>query len=104
MALGTKHLQAQVGATATTLYTAPTVTLSKTQLVLSNIDTVQRTVDVTITDTSAVTTRHVIKAAPIPVGGSLVIKGLLLNSTDVLKALCDSANQVEATLSIVELT
>jgi len=104
MALVGTHTQVQVGTTATNLYTAPTSILVKVTLVLANIDTVQRTVDVTINDNSAASTRHVIKTAPVPVGGSLRIPGIILDDSDVLQALCDSANMIEATVHAVELT
>jgi len=104
MALAGKHSQAQVGIASTPLYTAVAANMVKASVVLSNVDTVQRTVDVTITDSSAVTTRHIIKAAPVPVGGALQLKGIILETGDVLNALTDSANMIEATVSVVELT
>jgi hypothetical protein len=49
-----------------------------------------------------------IKDAPIPVGGTLVPVGgdqkVVLLNTDVLKVQSDTANSVDTTLSILEIT
>ena len=79
---------------------------------IANITTSQVTVDVKIeSDTSDTETNanvFVVKDAPIPVGGTLVPIGgdqkVVLLNTDVLKVQSDTANSVDTTLSILEIT
>ena len=98
--------------TPLTLYT---VTGSTTTIVLGlmlcNIDTSQRLVDVHIeSDTSDTETNsnvHAIKDAPIPAGSTLEVMAgnkVVLQATDVLKIDCDVAGKIDATLSIMEIT
>ena len=79
---------------------------------IANITTSLVTVDVKIeSDTSDTETNgnvFLIKDAPIPVGGTLVPVGgdqkVVLLNTDVLKVQSDTANSVDTTLSILEIT
>ena len=79
---------------------------------IANITTSSVTVDVKIeSDTSDTETNanvFLIKDAPIPVGGTLVPVGgdqkVVLLNTDVLKVQSDTANSVDTTLSILEIT
>ena len=79
---------------------------------IANITTSQVTVDVKIeSDTSDTETNgnvFLIKDAPIPVGGTLIPVGgdqkVVLLNTDVLKVQSDTANSVDTTLSILEIT
>ena len=98
--------------TPLTLYTVPS---SKTAIVLGlmlcNIDTSQRTVDVQIvSDTSDTETNETVKLldnAPIPAGSSLeILSGnkVVLQTTDVLKIDCSVSAKIDATLSIMEIT
>jgi hypothetical protein len=98
--------------TPLTLYTCPgstsTVVLG---LLLCNIDTSQRTVDVKIesdtSDTETNETVFLVKDAPIPAGSTLELLAgnkVVLQATDVMKIDADVAAKIDATLSIMEIT
>ena len=98
--------------TPLTLYTCPgstsTVVLG---LLLCNIDTSQRTVDVKIesdpNDTENNETVFLVKDAPVPAGSTLELLAgnkVVLQATDVMKIDCDVASKIDATLSIMEIT
>ena len=95
-----------------TLYTCPgstsTVVLG---LLLCNVDTSQRTVDVKIesdtSDTETNETVFLVKDAPVPAGGSLELLAgnkVVMQATDVMKIDADVAAKIDATLSIMEIT
>ena len=98
--------------TPLTLYTVPSSTTNIVLgLILCNVDTSQRTVDVQlVSDTSDTETNATVKLlenVPIPAGSSLeVLSGgkVVLQTTDVLKIDCDVAAKIDATLSIMEIT
>ena len=98
--------------TPLTLYTVPSSTTTIVLgLMLCNVDTSQRLVDVHIeSDTSDTETNsnvHAIKDAPIPAGSTLEVMAgnkVVLQATDVLKIDCDVAGKIDATLSIMEIT
>tara|TARA_R100001509_G_C4769685_1_gene182578 strand:- start:70 stop:420 length:351 start_codon:yes stop_codon:yes gene_type:complete len=98
--------------TPLTLYTVPSSTTTIVLgLILCNVDTSQRTVDVQlVSDTSDTETNATVKLlenVPIPAGSSLeVLSGgkVVLQTTDVLKIDCDVASKIDATLSIMEIT
>ena len=98
--------------TPQTLYTVPgSTTTVVLGLMLCNVDTSQRLVDVHIeSDTSDTETNanvHAIKDAPIPAGSTLEVMAgnkVVLQATDVLKIDCDAAAKIDATLSIMEIT
>jgi len=98
--------------TPLTLYTVPgSTTTVILGLMLCNVDTSQRLVDVHIeSDTSDTETNanvHAIKDAPIPAGSTLEVMAgnkVVLQATDVLKIDCDVASKIDATLSIMEIT
>ena len=98
--------------TPLTLYTVPgSTTTIVLGLMLCNVDTSQRLVDVHIeSDTSDTETNsnvHAIKDAPIPAGSTLEVMAgnkVVLQATDVLKIDCDVAGKIDATLSIMEIT
>ena len=98
--------------TPLTLYTVPSSTTTVVLgLMLCNVDTSQRLVDVHIeSDTSDTETNanvHAIKDAPIPAGSTLEVMAgnkVVLQATDVLKIDCDAAAKIDATLSIMEIT
>ena len=98
--------------TPLTLYTVPgSTTTVVLGLMLCNVDTTQRLVDVHIeSDTSDTETNanvHAIKDAPIPAGSTLEVMAgnkVVLQATDVLKIDCDVAAKIDATLSIMEIT
>ena len=98
--------------TPLTLYTVPSSTTTIVLgLMLCNVDTSQRLVDVHIesntSDNESNSNVHAIKDAPIPAGSTLeVMSGnkVVLQETDVLKIDCDVAAKIDATLSIMEIT
>ena len=98
--------------TPLTLYTVPSGTRAVVLgLMLCNIDSSQRTVDVQIvsdtSDTETNETVFAIKDAPVPAGSTLEVMGgnkVVLQTTDVLKIDCDVADKIDATLSIMEIT
>ena len=98
--------------TPLTLYTVPSSTTTVVLgLMLCNVDTSQRLVDVHIeSDTSDTETNsnvHAIKDAPIPAGSTLEVMAgnkVVLQATDVLKIDSDVAGKIDATLSIMEIT
>ena len=80
-------------------------------LMLCNVDTSQRLVDVHIesntSDNESNSNVHAIKDAPIPAGSTLEVMAgnkVVLQETDVLKIDCDVAAKIDATLSIMEIT
>ena len=98
--------------TPQTLYTVPgSTTTIILGLMLCNVDTSQRLVDVHIesdtSDTENNANVHAIKDAPIPAGSTLEVMAgnkVVLQATDVLKIDCDVAAKIDATLSIMEIT
>ena len=95
--------------TPDTLYTVPSSTTTVViGLPLANVHTSQVTTSVTVIDSSnSNETSHVVKDAPIPVGGSLEIMAgnkIILEASDIIKVDCSVADKVSATLSIMEIT
>ena len=98
--------------TPLTLYTVPSSTTTVVLgLMLCNVDTSQRLVDVHIesntSDNESNANVHAIKDAPIPAGSTLEVMAgnkVVLQTTDVLKIDCDVAAKIDATLSIMEIT
>ena len=98
--------------TPLTLYTVPSSTTTIfLGLMLCNVDTSQRLVDVHIesntSDNESNANVHAIKDAPIPAGSTLEVMAgnkVVLQATDVLKIDCDVAAKIDATLSIMEIT
>ena len=94
--------------TPDTLYTVPSSTTTVViGLTLANVHTSQVTASVTVIDSSnSNETSHVVKDAPIPVGGSLEIMAgnkIILEASDIIKVDCSVADKVSATLSIMEI-
>jgi len=102
-----------VGTSAATIYTCPADTETTIiGLSISNIVTSQITVDVQL-DASARTSGvesavFLVKAAPIPVGGSLVVVGgdqkVVLEPGDVLRVSSDTASSADVVLSHLDIT
>ena len=95
--------------TPDTLYTVPSSTTTVViGLTLANVHTSQVTASVTVIDSSnSNETSHVVKDAPIPVGGSLEIMAgnkIILEASDIIKVDCSVADKISATLSIMEIT
>ena len=108
----TNDAMATSAGTPLTLYTVPSSTTTIVLgLMLCNVDTSQRLVDVHIesntSDNESNANVHAIKDAPIPAGSTLEVMAgnkVVLQETDVLKIDCDVAAKIDATLSIMEIT
>ena len=75
-------------------------------LTLANVHISQVTATVTVTDTTASITSHIVKDIPIPVGSSIEIMSgnkIVVEATDIIKVDCSVADKVSATLSIMEI-
>mgnify|MGYP001426597496 FL=1 len=75
-------------------------------LTLANVHTSQVTATVTVTDTSASITSHIVKDIPIPVGSSIEIMSgnkIVVEASDIVKVDCSVSDKVSATLSIMEI-
>ena len=91
-----------------TVYTCPASTFSFVHnLILCNVGAVAITVNCTVRDVSAGITTFLVKAASIPVGGSLIVLGdnnkLALEETDFIQCGADSGtNVLDVTGSVLE--
>jgi len=107
MATTLKNKGQLIAATSTDIYTAPASTAATVHAVwFANLHaTNQQTVTVTWTDSSAVSTHTLLKNVPIPVNDTLIFdKPINLETGDKISALCSSANDVEATVAVMEVT
>jgi len=96
-----------IGDSAADVYTAPaSTTTTVIGMTVANIHSSAIAVDVTVTDTSGSVTAYIVKAAPVPVGGSLVVIGgdqkLVLETTDKISVTSDTASSVDAIVSVLE--
>ena len=94
--------------TAMTIYTCPSATATTViGLTVANITTSQILVDVTLENNDGDNV-YLVKAAPIPVGASLVPIGgdqkVVMEASDVIKITSDTANSADTTLSILEIS
>jgi type IV secretory pathway protease TraF len=75
-------------------------------LVVSNTSSAQVLVDATVNDGTNDT--YLVKQAPVPSGGALVIIGgdqkVVLETNDSIKVKSDTASSVDAVMSILEIT
>jgi hypothetical protein len=97
-----------VGTSPATVHTGASATETTIiGLTISNIVTSQIEVDVQIENNDGDNV-YLIKAAPIPVGSSLIVVGgeqkVVLNASDVLKVTSNTATSADVTLSILEIT
>ena len=100
---------AGVGASATTVYTCPASTTAVViGVTLCNLKTTGVQGTLQVLDTSASTTVHVLKSAPIPSGSSLVVVGgeqkIVLEAGDLLKVQASEASAIDVTLSVLEIS
>lgn len=98
---------ASIGTSAVDVYTVPSATTSTIiGASVANITASSVNVDVTVTDTSGTITAHLVKGAPVPAGGALVIVGgdqkVVLEATDKLTVTSDTATSIDAVVSILE--
>lgn len=97
-----------VGTSAATVHTGAAST--ETTIIgmsVANIVTSQIEVDVQLENNDG-DNIYLIKAAPIPVGSSLVVVGgdqkVVMNASDVLKVTSDTATSADVAVSILEIT
>jgi hypothetical protein len=98
---------ASIGTSNVDVYTAPaSTTTTVIGMTVSNRTASVINVDVSVTDTSSGTTGFLIKSAPIPVGGSLVVVGgdqkVVLETTDKITVVSDTATSADAVVSVLE--
>jgi hypothetical protein len=97
-----------VGTSAATIHTgAGSTETTIIGLTIANIVTSQIEVDVQIENNDG-DNIYLIKAAPVPVGSSLVVVGgeqkVVLNASDVLKVTSNTASSADVALSILEIS
>lgn len=98
-----------LGTSLTSIYTAGSgVTATVIGMTCANTTSSDVTVTVTVTDTSASATANVVKNAPVPTGGSLVVAGgnhkIVLETGDILKAQSSASSSIDIMLSVLEQT
>jgi len=100
-------LAASVGTVNTDIYTAPALTAT-TVIGLSLANIAATTVTVTVTLTKGGTTVNIIKAAPIPVGSSLILFGgdqkLVLETGNKFSVISNTAASVDVVVSVLEIS
>lgn len=97
-----------VGTSAATIYTTPSATATTViGLSIANITTSAIEVDVQIENSDG-DNIYIVKAAPVPVGGSLVAVGgdqkVVMEASDILKVTSDTASSADVALSILEIS
>lgn len=104
-----RKLSRSIGTSLTSVgtYTVPSSTqVTVIGLDIANTTSSQVLVDATINDGSNDT--YLIKEAPIPSGGSLVVIGgdqkVVLETSDSIKVKSDTATSVDVVMSILEIT
>jgi hypothetical protein len=97
-----------VGTSAATIHTGASATETTIiGLTVANIVSSQIEIDVQVENNDG-DNIYLIKAAPVPVGSSLVVVGgeqkVVLNASDVLKVTSNTASSADVALSILEIT
>jgi len=97
-----------VGTSAATIYTCPAST-STTVIGLSVANITSSSIDVDVQlENNDGDNIYLVKAAPVPVGSSLVVVGgdqkVVLEASDVLKVTSSAATSADVALSILEIT
>jgi hypothetical protein len=98
----TSYVAKNVGTSASTLTTVSSGTIAITSLVVSNTITSPITTDVYFTRSA--TDYYLVKAATIPVGGSLEVIGgnrVVLIASDALKVLTSAASSADVVVSVL---
>ena len=96
------------GTTATTLYTVPaSTTTTVIGLTVANITAAEISVDVSLWKGGS-SQIYIVKNAKIPAGSSLVCVGgeqkVVLETTDLIKVISNTAASADTVLSILEMT
>jgi hypothetical protein len=96
-----------VGTSAVTVYTCPASTQT-TVIGLSVANTSASPITTDVYITSGGLDFYLVKAATVPVGGSLVIAGgdqkVVLEAADALKAIMSAASSADVVASLLEIT
>ena len=96
-----------VGASAATVYTAPSATQS-TVIGFSAANTSNSPVTVDAYITSGGVDYYLVKGATVPNGGALVIVGgdqkVVLEASDAVKMISSAATSIDAVLSVLEIS
>lgn len=105
----TRKLARGIGTSAVTIgsYTVPSSTsVAAVGLTAANMTTGAITVDIMLNDGTNDT--YIVKAAPIPAGGTLVAVGgeqkVVMNTGDSIKVVSNTASSCDVILSLLELT
>lgn len=102
-----------VGTSAATIYTCPASTETTViGLSIANIVTSQITVDVQLDgsgrSSGAVDSVYLVKDAPVPVGGSLIVVGgdqkVVMEPGDAIKVTSDTASSADVHMSHLDIT
>jgi len=98
---------ANIGTTATTVYTTPSATTSTViGLTVANVITTPITVDIYVTISS--TNYYIIKNAVVPVGGTLIPIGgeqkLVLQAGHLIKVASNTAVSADVIVSVLEIS
>mgnify|MGYP003111025408 CR=1 FL=1 len=111
MANAFKSVSSQsVGTTQVSVYECPAATSTTIiGMTIANTNTAQITVDVQMKDASNSDTQiHIVKDAPIPVGGSLVVIGgdqkVVFEVSDSMNVTSDTTTSADVILSFLEIT
>ena len=102
-------LERQIGTSLTAIesYTVPAST-ETTVIGLTVSNTSAATIEVDVTVNDATNDYYVVKTAPVPSGGSLVVVGgdqkLVLTTGDSVKVKSDTATSADVVMSILEIT
>jgi len=96
-----------IGTSSTDVYTTPSATTTTViGATVSNRTSSIIEVDVSVTDTSSGTTAFLVKAAPVPVGSSIVVVGgdqkIVLETSDVISVVSDTASSADVIISVLE--
>lgn len=98
---------ANVGVTATTIYTAPALTTS-TIIGMTVANLTASAVTASVTLVSGATTVYLVKNATVPVGGALVPVGgdqkVVLEPADYIQVQCSVATGVDVIISALEIS
>jgi hypothetical protein len=100
-------LSASVGTSAVDVYTAGSgVTATVIGLTVANRTASAINVDVQVTDTSGAVTTYLVKGAPVPTGGALIVVGgdqkVVLEASDKITVTSDTASSADVTVSLLE--
>jgi hypothetical protein len=98
-----------IGVVNTKVYEAPALTVTTViGLSVSNVASTNVSVSVTLTDSSATQTRHLVKNALIVEGSSVVIVGgeqkVVLESGDFISVVSSAATSADVIVSVLEIS